>query len=484
VTPTRAAPRDAPDAIVVGSGPNGLAAAITIAEAGRSVVVYEGSETPGGGMRSAELTLPGFNHDVCSTIQGTSVASPFFRALDLPGMGVELVYPEVPLAHPFDDGRVALLERSVATTVAGLGADGRRYRRLIAPLVRDADDLVAFILGPFNPFPRRPEVAARFARSGLRSAKGIAKGFSDELGASILVGLAAHAMVPLHKPTTAAFGVALAVAAHAYGWPVVRGGTQNLADAMAERLRAMGGYIETGRPITSLAELPPSRAILFDTSPRSLVAIAGDRLPSGYRRRLERFRYGPGAFKVDWALDGPIPWQSEEVGRAGTVHLGGSVAEMLGAEADVAAGRHAERPFVLLVQATRFDPMRAPAGKHTGWAYCHVPNGSQVDMTDRIEAQVERFAPGFRDRILARSIRSPAILERDNPNYVGGDINAGIQDWRQLFTRPVARRDPYSTPVRGLYLCSSSTPPGGGVHGMCGVWAARSALRREFGVHP
>jgi phytoene dehydrogenase-like protein len=474
--------RDAPDAIVVGSGPNGLAAAITLAQAGRSVVVYEGAETIGGGMRSAELTLPGFIHDVCSTIQGTSLASPFFRSLDLPGLGVELVHPEAPMAHPLDDGRTAILERSVSTTAAGLGEDAGRYGRLLGPLVRDADKLMPFVLGPFDPFPRHPLAAARFGLPALRSAQGIAKGFGDDLAPALLTGLSAHSMVPLQRPTTAAFGLVLAITAHAYGWPVVRGGTQLLAEAMAARLRSLGGEIVTGRPISTLAELPPARAILFDTSPRGLVGIAGDRLPDRYRRRLEGFRYGPGIFKVDWALDGPIPWRTASVGRAGTVHLGGSYREVIAAERDVAEGRHPERPFVLLVQASRFDPSRAPDGKETGWAYCHVPNGSTFDMTDRIEAQVERFAPGFRDRILARAVRGPATLQHDNPNYIGGDINGGIQDWRQLFTRPVARLDPYSTPARGLYLCSSSTPPGGGVHGMSGVWAARSALRREFGT--
>ncbi|HLA17140.1 MAG TPA: NAD(P)/FAD-dependent oxidoreductase [Candidatus Limnocylindrales bacterium] len=473
--------RDAPDAIVIGSGPNGLAAAITLAEAGRSVVVYEAARTVGGGMRSAQLTQPGFIHDVCSTIQGISVASPFFRSLELASLGVELVHPEAPIAHPLDDGRVALLDRSVVTTAAGLGSDDRRYRRLIAPLVRDADKLMPFVFGPFDPFPRHPLAAARFGFPAMRSAKGIGKGFSGDLAPALLTGLSAHAMVPLHLPTTAAFGLVLAITAHAYGWPVVRGGTQVLADALATRLRALGGEIVTGHPVTALGELPAARAILFDTSPRGFVGITGDRLPDRYRRRLESFRYGPGIFKVDWALEGPIPWRAEGVGRAGTVHLGGTTGEILASERDIAAGRHPERPFVLLVQASRFDRSRVPNGGETGWAYCHVPNGSDVDMTDRIEAQVQRFAPGFRDRILATAVRGPATLEADNANYVGGDINGGIQDWRQLFTRPVARLDPYTTPIRGLYLCSSSTPPGGGVHGMCGVWAARSALEREFG---
>ncbi len=474
--------RDAPDAVVVGSGPNGLAAAITLAQAGRSVVVYEGAETIGGGMRSAELTLPGIVHDVCSTIQGTSLASPFFRALDLPSLGVELLHPEAPVAHPLDDGRVALLERSVGTTAAGLGVDADRYRHLMAPLVRDADKLMPFVLGPFNPFPRHPLAAARFGFPALRSARGLAGSFHDELAPALMTGLSGHAMVPLGQLLTSAFGLVLGISAHAYGWPVVRGGTQVMADAMAAKLRALGGEIATGRPIASIDELPAARAILFDTTPRALVAIAGKRLPDRYRRRLEDFRYGAGIFKVDWALDGPIPWRTESVGRAGTVHLGGTWREIAAAEHDVTNGRHSERPFVILVQASRADPSRAPDGKETGWAYCHVPNGSTEDMTERIEAQVERFAPGFRDRILARAVRSPADLEHDNPNYVGGDINGGIQDWRQLFTRPVAKLDPYATPTRGLYLCSSSTPPGGGVHGMCGVWAARSALRREFGA--
>ena len=473
---------DAPDAIVVGSGPNGLAAAITLARAGRSVVVYEAKATIGGGMRSGELTLPGFVHDICSTVQGTSTASPFFRDLDLARFGVELIDPPAPLAHPLDGGRVAVLERSVADTAAGLGDDGAAYRRLMGPLVRDADKVMDLVLGPIFRTPRHPIAAARFGLPALRSAVGLARSrFKGDAARALLGGVSAHSMLELDRPVTASFGLVLAITAHAYGWPVVRGGTQRLADGLADELRSLGGEIVTDHPVTSLADLPPARAILFDTSPRALAAIAAGRLPDGYRRRLEGFRYGPGIVKVDWALSEPIPWQAEAAARAGTVHVGGSLDEIRFAEAEVHRGRHPERPFVLVVQPSRFDSSRAPDSRHTGWAYCHVPSGSTFDMSARIEAQVERFAPGFRDTILARSVRLPAEIEADNANYVGGDINGGLQDLRQLFTRPVARIDPYSTPSRGIYLCSSSTPPGGGVHGMCGVWAARSVLRREFG---
>jgi len=481
---------DAPDAIVVGSGPNGLAAAITLARAGRSVVVYESHPTVGGGMRSAELTIPGFVHDICSAVQGTSAASPFFRGLDLERFGLQFIAPPVPLAHPLDGGRVALLERSVGDTAAGLdaglstgfGADGAAYRRLMGPLVRDADTLMDLVLAPIFRIPRHPLVASRFGLPALRSAVGLAGSrFRGEEARALLTGVSAHSMLGLDRPLTASFGLVLAITAHAYGWPVVRGGTQQLADALAAELWSLGGKIVTGHPVTSIAELPKARAILFDTTPRALAAIAGDRLPAGYRRRLEGFRYGPGIVKLDWALSAPIPWQAEGTSRAGTVHVGGTMDEIRAAEGDVSRGRHPERPFVIVVQPSRFDTTRAPEGRHTGWAYCHVPSGSTFDMTQRIEAQVERFAPGFRDAILARSVRLPADMEAYNPNYVGGDINGGIMDLRQLFTRPVARLDPYSTPTRGIYLCSSSTPPGGGVHGMCGVWAARSALRREFG---
>jgi phytoene dehydrogenase-like protein len=468
------------DAVVVGSGPNGLAAALTLAEAGRSVLVVEGADAVGGGCRSAELTLPGFVHDVCSAIHPLVAGSPFFRSLPLAEMGVELVHPEAPLAHPLPDGAAVMLERSVAATAAALGADVIAYDRLMAPLVRRADALIAAVLAPPLRPPRHPLALARFAPAGPRSAIGLGRRFATERARALLAGMAAHSFRPLGAPLTAGFGVLLAMLGHAVGWPVVRGGSGRLADAMAARLRLLGGDVETGRMVASLGELPPARAVLLDVAPHQALAIAGDRLPAGYRRRLAGFRRGPGAFKVDWALAGPIPWRAPECARAATVHLGGTMAEIASAEAAVAAGEHPERPFVLLAQQTVADPGRAPAGRHTGWAYCHVPNGSALDMTERIERQVERFAPGFRDLILDRAVRPPALLERENPNYLGGDIVGGLQDLRGVLARPVARPDPYATPAAGVYLCSSSTPPGGGVHGMCGHLAARSALRREL----
>jgi phytoene dehydrogenase-like protein len=468
------------DAIVVGSGPNGLAAAITLAEAGRSVLVLEGAETAGGGCRSAELTLPGYVHDVCAAVHPLAAGSPFFRSLPLAELGVELVHPPVPAAHPLGDGTAVALERSVDATAARLGPDGEAYRALVGPLVGDADALLPAVLAPPLRPPRHPVVLARLARRGLRSAVGLAGRFSGERARALLAGMAAHSSRPLDAPLTAAFGLLLAVLGHAVGWPVVRGGSGRLADAMAAYLRALGGEIETGRPVASLDELPPARAVLLDVTPRQLAAIAGARLPASYRRRLAAYRYGPGAFKVDWALAGPIPWRAPAAARAATVHLGGSMAEIAAAEAAVAGGGHPERPFVLLAQQTLADPSRAPEGRHTAWAYCHVPAGSPVDMTERIERQVERFAPGFRDLVLARAARGPADAERENPNRVGGDIGGGLQDLRQTIARPVARADPYATPARGVYICSSSTPPGGGVHGMCGHLAARSALRRDL----
>jgi phytoene dehydrogenase-like protein len=471
-------PDPAAGAVVVGSGPNGLAAAIVLAEAGRAVVVLEGETTLGGGCRSAELTLPGFVHDTCSTVHALARASPFLSSLPLAEHGLELAHPDAPLAHPLDDGSAVILERSVEETARSLGPDERAYRSLFGPLVRHADALLGDILGPLRP-PRHPLVLSRFGLGAIRSAVGLAGSrFEGERARALLAGCCAHSMLSLRAPVSAAFGLVLTLSAHAVGWPVARGGSQRLADALASHLRSLGGSVETGRPVESLDELPGDATTLLDVTPRQLLALAGARLPALYRRRLARYRYGPGVFKLDWALDGPIPWTAPEVARAGTVHLGGTLEQVAASEDGVTRGQHPERPYVLLVQASLFDPTRAPAGRHSAWAYCHVPNGSTRDMTAAIEAQVERFAPGFSDLIAARSVMGPAEVERRNPNYVGGDINGGVQDLRQLWTRPVARPVPYSTPLPGVFLCSSSTPPGGGVHGMCGYWAARAALRR------
>jgi phytoene dehydrogenase-like protein len=461
-----------PDAVVVGSGPNGLAAAIVLAHAGREVLVLEGEETPGGGCRSAELTLPGFVHDTCSTVHSLALASPFLRHLPF-----DLVHPELPLAHPLDDGSAVLLHRSVDETAHGLGQDARPYTNLFHPLVRNSDALFRQILGPLRP-PRHPLAMARFGLSGIRSAHALARSrFEGDRARALLAGCCAHSMLSLRTPASAAFGIVLALGAHAVGWPVARGGSQRLTDALVAELRSAGGTVETGRRVESLDEPGDAATVLLDVTPRQLLRIAGTRLPDGYRRRLSRYRYGPGIFKLDWALDGPIPWRAAEAARAGTVHLGGTLDEIVASEDAAVSGRHHERPFVLLVQPSLFDPTRAPEGRHTAWAYCHVPNGSTKDMTEAIESQVERFAPGFRDLIASRSAMDSAEVERRNPNYVGGDINGGAQDLRQLFTRPVARPIPYSTPVPGVFLCSSCTPPGGGVHGMSGYWAARAALR-------
>jgi phytoene dehydrogenase-like protein len=465
------------DAIVVGSGPNGLAAAIALAQAGRSVLVLEAAATIGGGTRTAELTLPGFRHDVCSAIHPLALASPFLRGLPLREHGLEFVHPEIPLAHPLDDGTAVLLHRSVEETARGLGVDGGAYRRLLQPLADGWEALVEDLLGPLRP-PRHPIEDVRFARSGLRSARGLAGSrFAGCRAQALLAGNAAHSMRPLTAAGTAGFGLTLMMLGHAVGWPAAVGGSQGIAEAMASLLRSLGGEIETGREVRSAGEVRGVRAVLFDLSPRQVAAIAGDELPPRYRRALGRFRHGPGVFKLDYALDGPVPWTAPECRRAGTLHLGGSLEEIAGAEAEVARGRHAARPFVLAAQQSLFDASRAPAGAHTLWAYCHVPNGSAVDATEAIESQIERFAPGFRELIRARSALGPAELEAHNANYAGGDINGGAADLRQLFARPVARPVPYTTPNPRFFICSSSTPPGGGVHGMSGWHAARAALR-------
>jgi phytoene dehydrogenase-like protein len=470
--------------IVVGSGPNGLAAAVEVARAGCRVIVYEAAEAAGGGTRSAELTLPGFRHDVCSAVHPLGAASPFFRRLPLAAHGLEWVEPPLALAHPFDDGTAAVLARSAAATAESLeAADRAAYRRLVDPLVAEWEPLLAEILAPLH-VPRRPALLARFARRALRSAEGLGSAwFAGPRARALWAGLAAHGLEPLTRPPTAAIAVVLAVAAHAVGWPIARGGSQRIADALASVLRQNGGDILTGSPVRALDALPPAAAVLLDLAPRQVLEVAGARLPRAYRRSLGRFRHGPGAFKLDWALSEPIPWRAEACARAGTVHLGGAAAEVASAVAAAWAGRIPAAPFVLLAQPTRFDPTRAPAGRHVAWAYCRVPPGSDVDLTGALEAQVERFAPGFRETILARRRWTAAALEQANPNLVGGDVTGGVQDLRQLFFRPAVRWTPYRTPARKLYLCSASTPPGGGVHGMCGYHAARTVLR-DLGVRP
>jgi len=466
------------DAIVIGAGPNGLAAAIEIARAGRSVCLYEGHSTVGGGTRSAELTLPGFIHDVCSAIHPLGAASPFFSQLPLQQYGLEFIFPTSALAHPFDDGTALIVDRSLDVTAERLGRDGASYRRVFSPLVEKWDSLAPDVLAPIG-MPRHPFAMAGFGLKAIRSAKGFAKAkFQNDKTRALFAGMAAHSFLSLDQAGTTAFGLVLGVLAHAAGWPVVRGGSQGLANALAAHLEELGGVIVINHRVESLTELPPSRAVLCDVTPRQLVRLAGDSLTNGFRRRLERYRYGPAAFKMDWALNAPVPWTAAEARTAATVHIGGSFAEILTSEWKSSHGQHSEKPFIIAAQQSLFDSTRAPAGQHTLWAYCHVPNGSTVDMSDAIERQIERFAPGFRDCILARSVMTPADYERYNPNLVGGDINGGIQDLAQMFLRPTMRL--YSTSKDGLYLCSSSTPPGGGVHGLCGFNAARVALRKNL----
>jgi len=469
------------DAIVVGSGPNGLAAAVTLARAGLAVHVIEGADTPGGGCRTADLTLPGFRHDVCSAVHPLAAASPFFTETDLAGAGVRLLTPEVAFAHPLDGGRAGAVTGSVAETARLLGADAGAYQRLFGPLVRDAGLILPTVLAPLRSVPAHPAALARFGLEGLQPATRLARRFSTHEASGLLAGVCAHAILPLDTPLTGAFGLMLTMIAHSVGWPVVEGGSARLVGALTGELASLGGQVTAGQWIKSLDDLPPARATLLDVTPRQFAELAAGRLPARYARSLAEFRYGPGICKVDWALDGPVPWTAAACRQAGTVHVGGTFAVVARAEAEAAAGIHPEHPFCILSQPGVVDPSRAPAGKQTLWGYCHVPSGSTVDMTDRIEAQIERFAPGFRDLIIGRSVRTAAEMEQRNPNYVGGDIGGGLGTLRQTVLRPVARWNPYRTPLRGVYLCSSSTPPGGGVHGMCGTWAARAALA-DLGV--
>jgi Phytoene dehydrogenase and related proteins len=467
------------DAVVVGAGPNGLVAAATLGAEGWRVLLVEATAEAGGGSRSEQLTLPGFVHDVCSAIHPLAAASPAMRSLPLAKHGLEWIHSTVPLAHPLDGGRVALLERSVDATASGFGIDANAYRRLVGPFVDAGDTLIDALMSPLDLPPRHPWLLARYGAIGVRSANGVARRFATDEPAALLSGLAGHSMLALQSPITAGFALFLGTLAHHVGWPVAKGGSGAIAKALAAIVVANGGTIVCDHRVTSLRELPPARATLLDLTPRQVLAIDDGRLPARYRRTLERFRYGSGIFKVDWALDSPTPWTNPEILRAATVHLGGSAGEIVAAELDVQQGRHPELPFTLFAQPSLFDPTRAPAGKHTAWAYCHVPHGSTVDMSGAIEAQVERFAPGFRACVLARHTMGPAAMEAHDANYVGGDINGGVADLRQFFARPRLSLHPWATPVPGLYLCSSSTPPGGGVHGMCGWHAARLALHRH-----
>jgi phytoene dehydrogenase-like protein len=466
------------DAVVVGSGPNGLSAAITIAQAGKSVLVLEAEDTIGGGTRSAELTLPGFVHDVCSAVHPLALTSPFFRTLPLAKYGLAFIHPDVPLAHPLDDGTAVIAERSVELTAAGLGRDAEAYANLIGPLARDWSKLEPLLLG-ITRFPRYPLLAARFGVNAMRSASSLAKSkFRDERARALFAGMAAHSMLPLEDVPSAAFGLVLAITAHAVGWPIVRGGSQKIADALAEHLRSLGGEIQTAQKVNNVDQLRANSVALFDVSPRQLVEIAGSRFSTGFLQKLSKYRYGPGVCKVDWALDAPIPWTAKDCARAGTVHIGGTLDEIAASERAAWNGVHSSAPFVLLSQPTLFDPSRAPAGKHTAWAYCHVPNGSDVDMSATIETQIERFAPGFRARILARNILLAKDLQNHNANLIGGDVGGGAVNLAQFFLRPTWRL--YSTSAKGIYICSASTPPGGGVHGLCGHLAARRALRENY----
>jgi phytoene dehydrogenase-like protein len=465
-----------PDAVVVGSGPNGLAAAITLAQAGLRTVLREAKPTVGGGLRSAELTLPGFIHDVCAAVHPLALSSPFFRSLPLSQFGLEWIEPDAPLTHPLDGGTAAVLEQSVDATARGLGDGGASWRRLHAAFARAWDELSVDVLASPLHIPHSPVLMARFGALALLPATLVARSLRGTAARALFAGNAAHSFLPLEAPGTAAFGLLLGAAAHAVGWPIARGGSQRFADALASYFGSLGGEVQTDAPLTSLDELGAPRVVMLDLGPHQFARLAARRLPDRYRRALERYRYGAAAFKLDWALDAPVPWTSPACTRSATVHLGGTLEEIAASEAAHERGELHDRPFVLFVQPTLFDATRAPAGRHTAWAYCHVPHGWPGDATEHIERQVERFAPGFRERILARSTISPAQFEQRNSNLVGGDINGGRMDLLQVVRRPVLTPSPYRTPLKGVYLCSASTPPGGGVHGMGGYHAAKAAL--------
>jgi phytoene dehydrogenase-like protein len=469
------------DAVVVGSGPNGLAAAIVLQQQGLRVMLIDAKSTIGGGLRTAELTLPGFKHDICSAVHPLALGSPFFKTLPLEQYGLQYILPEIDAAHPFDNGTAAILKRSLAETAALLGTDEQSYLDLIGPLVKDWPTLAPDVLGPLR-FPENPLNFARFGLSALQPATVLARKFKSPKAKGLFAGMAAHAIQPLSNLTTSAVAMVLLANGHIGGWPIPKGGSQSIADALAGYFKSLGGHIQTDTYVRSLASLPTSHAVLFDITPQQLLKIGGHQFSSIYKWQLERYRYGDGVFKIDWALDAPVPFSADECRKAGTVHLGGTMEEIVLAEQASSNGRHSEKPYVLLAQQSLFDSTRAPQGKHTAWAYCHVPNGSTKDMTAIIENQVERFAPGFKERILAKHTFNTEQLQEHNPNYIGGDIGGGKLDITQLFTRPVLRWSPYKTSTKGLYICSSSTPPGGGVHGMCGYHAARNALNDVFGI--
>lgn len=469
------------DAIVIGSGPNGFSAAICLAREGLSVLIVEAADEIGGGMRSAELTLPGFTHDICSTIHPLAITSPVFNTFPLDKFGLEFIQPPASVAHPLDDGTAALLKTSIEETATQFGDDAENYKKLVEHLTTNWNKLAPDILAPLR-IPNHPFLLAGFGLKSFRSARGLAESyFSTESAKALFAGNAAHSMLSLEKLPSAAFGLVLLLAGHAVGWGFPRGGSQKIANALAEYFKSLGGKIETGNRVENIDDLPKSKTILFDITPKQIIKIAGHRLPDSYKSRLENYKYGAGAYKIDFALSEPIPWTAKECFKTATVHLGGTFDEVARSETEVTSGKIPEKPFVLVAQTSLFDNTRTPEGKHTAWAYCHVPNGSNADMTEAIEDQIERFAPGFRDLILAKSVKTPADLENYNANYIGGDINGGAGNLTQLFTRPVAKINPYAIPANGLYICSSSTPPGGGVHGMCGFHAAKTVLENEFG---
>ncbi|QCR23898.1 NAD(P)/FAD-dependent oxidoreductase [Pontibacter sp. SGAir0037] len=471
------------DAVVVGSGPNGLAAAIALQQKGLAVKVIEAKPTPGGGMRSMPLTLPGFVHDVCSAVHPMGIYSPFFNSLPLQEHGLEWVNPELALAHPFLNGEAAVMSQSFSRTAASLGVDGDTYIRFMKPLAETWENIGPDLLGPLNPFPKHPIDLAKFGLNALQSATGLANRlFKEQYAKGLLAGLAAHSVRPLEHGITSAIGLVLAVVGHKYGWPFPKGGTQKLADALVSYFRSIGGEVETDHPVTAMQELEFAKIKLFDITPRQLLQIQGLKFPTLYKKQLENYRYGPGIFKIDYALSEPIPFKAADCNKAGTVHIGGTIEEIAISEREAWEGKHSEKPYILLSQHSLFDATRAPEGKHTGWAYCHVPKGSTLDMTAAIENQIESFAPGFKDVILERHTMHTAEVNAYNANYIAGDITGGVTDLRQLFTRPAIRISPYSTPLSDVYICSSSTPPGAGVHGMCGFYAARRVLKDHYGI--